>query len=197
MNELALSSPSDVLDIVISPAREDIVRLVIVLAIIAAFSSITGADAAPRQLYGKGIEIQYNVTGTVETPRGPRSGTSTVSRTIYVSSAGRLFERASWSVRGSTRPSDNAPGASTNRGGEVRGMSFRGNDLVAYIAYESGAGQMTIHFDASFSTCEGSVRFGSEGGKAITRQVHGELRQFTSLHASGFSCRVTQGNPMQ
>jgi hypothetical protein len=87
------------------------------------------------------------VTATVDAPRGPRSGSSNVSRTIYVSSTGRLFERAVWSNRGGTEVSDNAPGAAANKAGEARGMSFHGNDLVAYIAYASGAGQMTIHFD--------------------------------------------------
>jgi len=165
--------------------------------IIAVLLSITGASAAPRQLYGKGIEIQYSVTATMETPRGPRSGSSNISHTIYVSSTGRLFERAGWAMRGSTKVSDNAPDAATNRAGEARGMSFRGNDLVAHTAYASGAGQMTIHFDPTFSTCGGSVRFGSEGGKAIHRRVSGEVRQLTSLQASSVSCRVTAGNPLQ
>jgi hypothetical protein len=176
--------------------QEEVVPIAITV-IIAMLLSVTVAGAAPRQLYGKGIEIQYTVTATSETARGPRSGTSNVSRTIYVSSTGRLFERAAWAVRGSTRVSDNAPGASTNKGGEVRDMSFRGNNLVAHIAYSSGAGQMTIHFDPTFSTCEGSVRFGSETGGAIRRQVHGEMRQFTSLQASTVSCRVMAGNPLQ
>lgn len=176
--------------------QEEVVPVIIVVFIAMLFSA-TAAGATPRQLYGKGIEIQYTATGTSETARGPRSGTSSVSRTIYVSSTGRLFERAAWAVRGSTRISDNAPGASTNKGGEVRDMSFRGNDLIAHIAYSSGAGQMTIHFDPTFSTCGGSVRFGSENGGAIRRQVHGEMRQFTSLQASTVSCRVTAGNPLQ
>jgi hypothetical protein len=171
---------------------------VFIAVIFAVLLSITGASAAPRQLYGKGIEIQYSVTATIQTPRGPRSGSSNVSRTIYVSSTGRLFERAVWAQRGGGgNVSDNAPDAATNKAGEARGMSFRGNDLVAHIAYASGAGQMTIHFDPTFSTCEGSVRFGSEGGKAIYRRVNGEVRQLTSLQASSVSCRVTAGNPLQ
>jgi hypothetical protein len=170
---------------------------VFIAVIVAILLSITDASAAPRQLYGKGIEIQYSVTATMETPSGPRSGTSNVRRTIYVSSTGRLFERAAWAVPGGARVSDNAPDAATNKAGEARGMSFRGNDLVAHVAYASGAGQMTIHFDPTFSSCEGSVRFGSEGGKAIYRRVKGQVRQLTSLQASSVACRVTAGNPLQ
>ena len=167
------------------------------LVVFAILLSITGANATPRQLFGKGIEIRYNVTGTAETPRGSRSGGSSVHRTIYVSTTGRLFERTVWAKPGGTTVSDNIPGATNNRAGEARGMSFRGNDLVAHIAYQSGAGQMTIHFDPTFSTCEGSVVFGSERGKAMARRVSGELRQFTSLQASGMTCRVTPANPLQ
>ena len=170
---------------------------VLIAVIIALLLSITGVSAAPRQLHGKGVEIQYRVTATVETPRGPRSGSSNVSRTIYIGSTGRLFERAVWAQRDGAKVSDNAPDAAINNTGEARGMAFRGNDLVAHIAYASGAGQLTIHFDPTFSTCEGSVRFGSERGKAIYRRVSGEVRQLTSLQASSVSCRVTAGNPLQ
>ena len=170
---------------------------VFIAVVIAVLLGTAGASAAPRQLFGKGIEIQYSVTATMETPRGPRSGSSNVSRTIYISSTGRLFERAAWATRGGANVSDNAPDAATNKAGEARGMSFRGNDLVAHIAYASGAGQMTIRFDPTFSTCEGSVRFGSEGSKAIYRRVKGEARQLSSLQASNVSCRVTAGNPLQ
>lgn len=76
-------------------------------------------------------------------------------------------------------------------------MSFRGNDLVAHVAYASGAGQMTIRFDPTFSTCTGSVRFGSEKGKAIRRRINGEVRQLTSPQVTTFSCAVTAGNPLQ
>jgi hypothetical protein len=172
----------------------------IIYAIVAILLSIGGANATPRQLYGKGIEIQYTVTATVDTPRGPRSGSENVSRTIYVSSTGRLFERGVRSNRGGTEVSDNAPGAVANKAGEARGMAFRGSDLVAYIAYASGAGRMTIHFDPTFSTCEGAVMFGTEGGKMMARRdvgVRGEIRQLTSLQASSVACRVTSGNPLQ
>ncbi len=170
---------------------------IFVAAIVVFLLSMADATAAPRQLYGKGIEIQYSVTATMETPRGPRRGSSHVSRTIYVSNTGRLFERGVWTKQGVTDVSDNAPGAAVNRAGEARGMSFRGNELVAHIAYASGAGEMTIRFDPTFSTCEGSVRYGSEGGKAIYRRVNGAVRQLTSLQASSVSCRVTAGNPLQ
>jgi hypothetical protein len=173
---------------------------IFIAVIIAVFLSITVAKATPRQLYGKGIEIQYSVTATAETPRGPRTVASSVTRTIYVSTSGRLFERAVWIKPGGlgTGVSDNTPGAATNKAGEARGMSFRGSDLVAHVAYTSGAGRMTIHFDPTFSTCDGTVMFGSEGGgKTISRQINGEVHQAHSLQASSVSCKVTAGNPLQ
>ncbi|MCS3731707.1 hypothetical protein [Bradyrhizobium betae] len=170
------------------------------IAVVAALLvGLCSANAAPQQLYGKGIHIQYTVTATIETPRGPHSGTSSVDRTIYVSNTGRLFERAVWSTRGARGVSDNSPGATTNKAGEARGMSFRGNELVAHIAYLSGAGRMTIHFDPTFSTCDGELVFGAEPGKAMSRRAIGGSGtfQFRSLQPSRITCSVTAGNPLQ
>lgn len=160
--------------------------------------SIRSASATPPGVYNKGIHIEYTVTSTILGERGARNVVSKIKRTIYVSSAGRLFERVVWSNQFGRIDSDNSPNASTNRGGEARGMSFHGNTLVAHIGYASGAGQMTIHFDPAFSGCEGTVNFGTESGKAMARRgVGGSLRQITSIKASGVSCTVSMGNPFQ
>jgi hypothetical protein len=152
------------------------------------------AGATPRELYNKGIRIEYSVAST----EGAHNWVTNVSRTIYVSSTGRLFERIVWSNRAGRQTSDNAPGASSNSRGEARDMSFSGNILIARIGYASGAGQMTIRFDPTFSSCEGVINFGTEPGKALVRRnMRGDLSQITSIKASNVSCSVTTGNPLQ
>jgi hypothetical protein len=75
-------------------------------------------------------------------------------------------------------------------------MSFNGNALVANIAYASGAGQMTVTFDPSFSSCNGRVMFGKSGGQTMSRRgPDGQMHRILSIGASNFSCSVVSGNP--
>ena len=163
------------------------------LAILAVILSISPASAAPRELYNKAVRVEYTVT----TSTGQHNTVSSVSRTIYVSSTGRLFERHVISNRGGRRVYDNSPGAPVNAGGEVRGMSFRGNTLVATIAFVSGAGEMTVRFDPAFSSCEGTVSFGTERDRVMARRASGVTFQITSIKASNVTCSITSGNPFQ
>ena len=79
--------------------RKDLPVAVIVFAILAAIFNIRSASATPRGVYNKGVHIEYTVTSTIVGDRSLRDVTSKIRRTIYVSSAGRLFERAVWSNR--------------------------------------------------------------------------------------------------
>lgn len=170
-------------------------KLIFALATIAWLAPSLPAHAgpAPRQMYGKSIRIEYTVASTHSDDH--RAHVSDVRRTIYVSSTGRLFERAQWTAGRRGGISDNAPEASQNRGHEARGMSFRGNTLIATIGYASGAGQMTVTFDPSFSNCTGQVRFGRNGGQTMARRgLDGRIHRITSIAASSFSCSVVAGN---
>jgi hypothetical protein len=159
-------------------------------------STGSASAATPAAMFNKAIRVSYTVVGKVMTGAGPHEGTSQISRVIYVSSAGRLFERADWSKRGGRAVGEIDPSAATNRRGEARDMSFKNNRLVAHIAYLSGAGEMTVRFDPTFSSCEGEVRFGAEHGKAIARRdFQGTVYQFLSLRAENFTCSITPGNP--
>ena len=160
-------------------------------------TTLAEAGMPPRQLYGKGIRIQYTVETTVAGARKTREVVSSIDRTVYVSTAGRLFERAVSKTDSHTGTSDNGPGASSNRAGDPRGMTFQGNNLVAHIAYASGAGQMTIRFDPTFSSCQGQVVFGAERGQTMARRSYdGIVRQILSIKASSVTCSVTAGNPL-
>jgi hypothetical protein len=126
-----------------------------ILGTLAGFVSVSTAYAGvtPHALYGKNIHVEYTVTSTHSD--NSRQHISNISRTIYVSTTGRLFEQAQWASGRRIAVSQNDPGSSQNKGHEARGMSFQGNALIANIGYASGAGQMTITFDPSFSSCSG------------------------------------------
>jgi hypothetical protein len=108
-----------------------------------------------------------------------------------------MFERGVRTTDSHTGTSDNGPGALNNRAGEARGMTFQGNNLVAHIGYASGAGQMTVRFDPTFSSCQGEVVFGTERGQTMARRSYdGIVRQILSIKASNVTCSVTAGNPL-
>jgi hypothetical protein len=155
---------------------------------------IAYAGTAPAALRGKSIHVEYTVTSTHSDDS--RRHVSSISRTIYVSTTGRLFEQARWATRRRTVVGQNDPGSSHNKGHEARGMSFQGNALVASIGYASGAGQMTITFDPSFSNCSGQVKFGKNSGQTMARRgLDGRVHQITLITTSSLSCSVAAGNP--
>jgi hypothetical protein len=120
------------------------------------------AWAAPPQLHDKAIVTSVSIAVTARAEDGTSATRPRlIDRTIYVSTKGRLFVRVSRQVgqRNVTR----------ERGPEESAGSFRfqGNTLVGGLSLVSGAAQMTITFDPSFSSCNASVVMGREAGKAM------------------------------
>src|ERR1700754_4259661 len=120
---------------------------------------------APRQLYNKTVLLNWTTASSQSAPDGRKFNvTVTANRTIFVSSAGRLFERASRSVPKGRQQTENAPGATQNAGGEATNLRFEGNRLVGHTAFARGAVRFVATFDPSFSSCTLVVRFGREAG---------------------------------
>jgi hypothetical protein len=116
---------------------------------------------------------------------------------VYVSSAGRLFTRGSRANQklGVKKGGDFAPdGAKVNAAGEARAMRFAGNTLVGNIAYAQGAGQVTVSFDPSFSSCSLNILYGREGGGIRRRGLDGQMYQIQSMTTTSQSCSVRAGN---
>src|SRR5438046_1137438 len=104
------------------------------------FLVMAEAYAAPPQLLNKTVTWTFTGETTQRDPSGNvRQHASNHRYVVYISSAGRLFERASRSA-GSTgrhgglrsKSGENEPGAGQTKGGEARGLRFEGNKLVAY-----------------------------------------------------------------
>src|SRR5258708_5722960 len=113
------------------------------------------AAGVPAAAMDKTITISFIATGNFKSADGQTRGFSTsVSRIIYVSSAGRLFMRHVATNRRASRGGDFAPGDARPGGGSFR---FQGNQLIGVIPYAMGARQITVSFDAGFSSCTVSI----------------------------------------
>jgi len=174
-------------------------RLVLALLISTVMSS-QAASAAPAQLLNKTIQLSWSTEVTQRGPDGqvvrPRIDTS---RTIYVSNAGRLFDRASRENQKLRlkKAGDYTPDATKNTAGEARGLRFSGNTLVGNVGFAQGAVQFTVSFDASFSSCTVNVVFGRDGGGMRRRGLNGVMYEIMSTAVSGQSCSVRAGNPFE
>lgn len=148
------------------------------------------AHAAPQQLLNKSVVVSLSVLTPARSSDG-LAVTSTpraVTLTFYVSSQGRVFSRLNQSVNRLADSTDRAPGEASVR--------ISGNSLVGVWPLPSGAAQLTVNFDAAFSSCTARIIMGAERGKPIVfKGMDG--RTFTQTgppQVSGVSCAVRAGN---
>jgi hypothetical protein len=149
------------------------------------------ALAAPPQLLNKTITVSYTVTGVAKLPQGAQRGFSTqVSHVIYVSTAGRLFMRwrASNSRGSSGGDVDPYPGAARGNFG------FQGARMVGVVPFGTGARQITVTFNPSFSGCNASVIEGHSGGVIRRRAPDGIVYEITGGSTTSVACSVQSGN---
>ena len=166
------------------------------IAMILAVPAYPAFADAPRQLYNKTIQISWSVAVAETAPDGQKKNISiAVYRTVYVSTAGRMFERGSRSTNKRTKQTENAPGATVNAGGEATGLRFEGNRLVGNTAFAQGARRFVATFDPGFSSCTVSVIIGREAGGLKRKGVDGVMYTINSTSASGESCSIREGNP--
>lgn len=171
-------------------------RSISLAAVVASIPLVTAARAeAPQQLHNRTVQLTWTASVVERSADGqtirPQIG---VSWTVFVSSAGRLFARASRSTGKQSGQSDMAPGAATNRGGEPVAVRFVGSKLVGNIGYSLGAVNFVASFDPDFSGCTVAVTYGREGGHMKRRGVDGVTREIESITPSGESCSLRDGN---
>jgi hypothetical protein len=150
------------------------------------------AWAAPPQLLDKAIYTSVSIAVTARSEDGtsvarPRQ----IDRIIYVSSKGRLFSRVS--RQAGQRNQTRELGPETTAGN----FRFQGNTLVGGLTLLSGAAQLTITFDPSFSSCTASVAMGRESGKAMKiKGLDGKTYTVEGKPSiSNVSCSIRSGNP--
>ena len=147
------------------------------------------AHAAPEQMLNKSVTVSFSMTipargSDGSTQANPRA----ITRTFYISSQGRVFARADRRVGGRSETTERGPGE-----GNIR---IAGNSLVGVMVLPSGASQITVNFDPSFSSCTAQVVMGAERGKPIVyKGLDGKTYTQTGpVQTSGVSCSVRAGN---
>src|SRR5262249_16756566 len=140
--------------------------LVLVL-LVALNSSAAQAAALPPQALGKTITFTYTASIPTKLPNGTIKTTSrTETRTIYVSSAGRMFMRNS--RHNSANASETVEQGPDKTGGSLR---YADGTIVGTVGLVSGAYQFTIKFDPGFQTCNATMIFGRTAGEAHRKWI--------------------------
>jgi hypothetical protein len=165
-------------------------------AMLVALVSSPALAEVPAAAMNKTVTISFTATGTAKKPDGTTTPFNTsVTRMIYISSAGRLFMRHTASNAGlkATRGGDFDPAAqSAGKGGS---FSFQGNKLVGVLPYNGGARQISATFDANFASCTASVIEGNAGSGSFKRKApNGVVMEISNASATGVSCSVQSGN---
>ena len=119
-----------------------------------------------------------------------RSYNNINTRTVYISSAGRTFLRASLRGGRTARSGERGPGDGGSRGS----VRLDGNRLVGTETFESGARQYIATFDPSFTSCTLQV-IDAKSGSAAIRRKGPDGRMYTVSATTGSpSCSVQSGN---
>jgi len=164
----------------------------IVFATCIGFSPVFAA--APAGLRNKTIHVSYTATTPVKRPDGKeRSGSSTVLRTIYVSSLGRAFVKRA--LIGSAK-SHQRSFRETAPEDLSRSLRFEPSRLIMTVpAGANGAQQMIVNFDSSFQTCSVDVKTGSSGGARTWIGLNGQRYTATGpVLISNTRCSIENGN---
>jgi hypothetical protein len=153
------------------------------------------AFAAPSQLYNKTIHISWSNLVSETGPSGEKKSiTLAVTHTVYVSSAGRLFERSTRSAGKMQKGGDRGPGDNQNKSGEATNVHFEGTRLVGLLAFAQGGRRYVASFDPGFASCTLAVTLGREGGGMKRKGVNGVMYTIDSIAATGESCSISEGN---
>jgi len=135
-------------------------------ALLLVASAVPAVAAAPPELLNKTVQVRYTVTMPGRGDDGSTvPGVRNTTRTIYISSAGRLFARRDRTDGGRAQNSDRKDGGP----GEMIASTLRlqGRRLVGNAPFISGAAHMEIDFDSSASSCTASLMMGRDSGRAI------------------------------
>jgi hypothetical protein len=166
--------------------------IAVALGLLADCCASAARAAVPAAAMNKTITVSFTVTGLAKDPQTQRTWnfSTAVTRIIYVSSAGRLFMRHSATQGRDAIGGDYGPGSRGNGN-----FSFQGTKLVGVTPFAGGARQITINFDAGFSSCTASIIEGHAAGGAIERKApNGQMRELLSVSTSPPSCSIQSGN---
>jgi hypothetical protein len=147
------------------------------LSLLAALTPALAASA----LVNKTVTVSFSLSSAGATRA------LNVQRVIYVSSKGRVFTRATRELGGASDTTDRGLGTYRIARGKIIGV----------YQLASGANQMVVSFDPSYSSCTASIQFGRTSRANYQNTLPGgrTLDSSTAPTISGLNCSVREGNP--
>jgi hypothetical protein len=173
--------------------------------VVCLFLTLPGAvygAAAPRQLFGRSIVVSWSESQSRRISGDSQFSHAQVRRddSVYISSAGRAFNRGSSREPGtSTASTELAPDSAKNTRGSFQSVHFEGRTLFVDTELASGARRVIIDFDDAFQTCNARIVYGKEGGGAkpvVTNSARhpGLQYEHQSVEIQNLSCVIKDGN---
>jgi len=171
-------------------------RVFIAAMLMALLVGSATAAGVPAAAMNKTITISFTASRTGTAPDGTTHPfTTSVTRMVYVSSAGRLFMRHTATANTKSRPTRGGDFDPNDARQGKGSFNFQGDKLVGVIPYAGGARQITATFDAGFSSCTASVIEGNAGSGSFKRKgPDGVVREISNASASAPSCSIQSGN---
>jgi hypothetical protein len=171
-------------------------RLIATTVALGGLIAAEAALAAPAQLLNKSVTVNWTTNLVLRGEDGQsRPQSLSFTRIIYVSTNGRLFQRATRATKGRSGTSEQGPDSNQlSKTGEAAGMRFAGNRIVGNVAFAAGAAQFVVSFDGGFSSCSVEVSLGREGGRMRRRGLDGKMYDIQSTAVTGQSCSIQAGN---
>lgn len=169
-------------------------RLFLVSLVSAVSSGAAQAASLPSQALGKTVTFSYTASIPTKLPNGTIKTTSrTETRTIYISSAGRMFMRNS--RHNSANASETVEQGPDRTSGTLR---YADGAIVGAVGLVSGAYQFTIKFDSGFQTCSATMIFGRSAGETARKwtSVDGKMLEAAGKGSVSTSCSVAAGNSL-
>jgi len=158
----------------------------------ALFATTAMAAGVPAAAMNKTVTVSFTATGNATSADGQTKAFNThVTRTIYISSAGRLFMKHEATNRAGSRGGEFDPNDARRGKGSFQ---FQGNRMVGVIPYASGARQITVSFDGSFSSCTASVIEGHSAGVIQRKGPNGVVYKISGGSTTAPSCSIQNGN---
>jgi hypothetical protein len=155
------------------------------------------AAGAPEALKGKSVILTWTETRQQRHVGEPNfySVNGSVSLSVYVSTAGRLFSRRTMSTRAGSGAIELAP----REGGgayPTRTALFGAQTMTLIGETKGGAYRTLIEFDASFASCSARVALGFQSGKTSISfsPITKKYVEVKSVTVNGISCSVKTGN---
>jgi hypothetical protein len=164
------------------------------------------AAAAPAQLYEKSVVISWSEAREQTSSALPDGAARSVTRngefSVYISSAGRTFNRLTFSGASMGRRGQMRSGSSEQVNGEgagrARSVSFSGRTMTAVSPMQGGARRILVTFDNGFSGCSAEVLTGKAGGASKigsgSLMNPGTRVEILSVKTGAATCKVQNGN---